>query len=324
MSAALEDITIDQGEHVVQFYALDSELLHSIGRYLSGGLQAGAAAIVIATEAHRDGLVAALTGAGLDPATERRDGTLILLDADATLASFMDDGEVDSDAFRHVIGTVVRRAGSGGRPVLAYGEMVAVLWEAGDVVAAIELEKAWNELAFELSFALVCGYRSESVLSDADADAMAEMCHLHSSVVNLPTRRSAVAAAGAEVSARFDPEHDAPRAARRFVTDVLRRWGHGLPLVEDAQLVATELATNAVVHARSQFRLAVRPHGSGVRLSVGDDSSATPTMQEPDPLSTSGRGLYLVATIAAQWGVEPTPGGKTVWAELQPPDARLP
>jgi hypothetical protein len=44
---------------------------------------------------------------------------------------------VDTDAFDEVVGGLVREASASGRPVRAYGEMVAVLWAAGDVAAAI-------------------------------------------------------------------------------------------------------------------------------------------------------------------------------------------
>ena len=319
MTPLLADIPLVQGDHVVQFYERDAELAHNIGRYLVDGLRAGAAAIVIATEAHREAFLTEIAAAGLDPLQQRDDGGLVLLDAAETVAMFIRDGQVDRDAFRRVIGPVVGDAGNGRRPVLAYGEMVALLWEEGNVVGAIDLEEAWNELSLEFSFTLVCGYSSESVTTDGLAEALEQVCHLHSSVVNPPvSHRPSVDPAGAQASADFDPEFSAPRAARRFVTEVLDGWGHRGSLLEDARLLATELATNAVLHARSPFSVSVRRHGSGVRLSVDDASHVRPTLREPRGLESSGRGLQLVAAIAARWGVDLTDDGKTVWAELRP------
>ena len=317
MTLSLADIPLVQGDHVVQFYERDAELAHNVGRYLIDGLRAGAASIVIATEAHRDAFVAEIAAAGLDPAQECRDRSLVLLDAAETVALLTRDGEVDGDAFRAVIGPLVRDASNGRRPVLAYGEMVALLWEEGNVVAAIELEKAWNDLSLEFSFTLVCGYSSESVTTDGLGQALEQVCHLHSSVVNSPVPHGS-SCDPSIVSARFDPELTAPAAARRFVSDVLNRWGHEASLVEDAQLLVTELATNAVIHARSPFTVSAEPSGSGVRLSIQDASSVRPTVREPRGLGSSGRGLQLVVAIAARWGVDLTDDGKTVWAELRP------
>ena len=102
------------------------------------------------------------------------------------------------------------------------------------------------------------------------------------------------------------------------MTDTLVGWGYGGSFMEDAQLVVTELASNAVVHARSPFSVAARAEPFGVRISVHDASPVTPTVREHDPLALSGRGLRLVAAIAADWGVDTTPDGKVVWAELRP------
>ena len=169
-------IAIDPGEHIVQFYDDEPELARTVGRYLSETVEAGAAGIVIATDAHRRAFAGQLAAAEIDVAKCVLDGTLTLLDAAATMAQFVRDGRVDRQAFRRVIGSMVGRAGATGRPVRAYGEMVALLWEAGDVVAAIELEECWNELSREFPFALLCGYHSESVLGHEHAEALRQVC----------------------------------------------------------------------------------------------------------------------------------------------------
>jgi hypothetical protein len=186
MTVELKEIVVETGEHVVQFYERDSELAETIGRYLTAAIEDGAVAVAIATEPHLHMLEAELEGAGLDPAECRLNGSLIVLDAAATMAQFVHQGAVDHAGFRRVLGAVVRQATETGKAVRAFGEMVALLWEDGDVLAAIELEKAWNELARELPFALVCGYRSESVQGDELAQALEQVCHLHSSVVSAP------------------------------------------------------------------------------------------------------------------------------------------
>jgi anti-sigma regulatory factor (Ser/Thr protein kinase) len=141
------------------------------------------------------------------------------------------------------------------------------------------------------------------------------------SSVPRPASLEASAALGlpdVEVAAVFPAQTRAPRSARHFVAQTLRDWGHGGLLLDDAQLLVTELATNAVVHARSPFSVVVRSEGAGVRLSVRDGSPMTPVMRDHDPIATSGHGLRIVDALAVNWDVEPKADGKTVWAELRP------
>ncbi len=99
---------------------------------------------------------------------------------------------------------------------------------------------------------------------------------------------------------------------RRFVRSTLHRWGHTGEAVEDAAVVSSELATNAVVHARSRFSVEVRARDGGLRVDVSDGAPA-PTggwsVQR-------GHGLSIVGALSDRWGVSAAPDGKTVWAEL--------
>ena len=81
------------------------------------------------------------------------------------------------------------------------------------------------------------------------------------------------------------------------------------------ELVVSELASNAVVHAGTGFdiRLTI---GSVIRLEVTDSSHAAPVLQRPSSRDLTGRGLRLVAASAERWGWNPTDDGKVVWAEL--------
>jgi hypothetical protein len=77
------------------------------------------------------------------------------------------------------------------------------------------------------------------------------------------------------------------------------------------------LATNAIVHACSPFSVLAHVHDSGVRVSVSDNSPVRPAIRASDPLAVSGRGLQLVEALSSDWGVDVTPEGKTVWADLR-------
>ena len=307
MSCVLEPHAVGAGQHVVQFYDRDADLLARAGEYLSGAARAGAVAIVIATEAHREAFQARLRDAGVDAAAARDEGTLVWLDAAATLARIMRDGHVDREAFLDVVGNVVQAAAATARPVRAYGEMVSLLWQAGNVIAAIELETHWNELTTAIPFSLYCAYRSESVSGHAHADALDRVCHLHSAIVPTPV---------ADTTARFAADATAPGSARRLIIDALRRAGHNTELLADVQIVITELAANAVVHARSPFSISIRSTGSIVRVRVRDRSHAAPTLRGDRGTTPQGRGMRIVAALSHRWGVDPAPDGKVVWAEL--------
>jgi len=106
------------------------------------------------------------------------------------------------------------------------------------------------------------------------------------------------------------------RSARRFVRQILTEWNL-LPLMDDAQLVVSELAANAITHAASDYRVRLTSSSRTLRIEVRDGGMGTP---EPQPKSTTnehGRGLLMVASIAASWGIERSEGRrKLVWAEL--------
>jgi anti-sigma regulatory factor (Ser/Thr protein kinase) len=300
------DIATDPRDHVVRFYDSDQELIETVGTYLADAVSSGEVAIVVATPDHSLAFVSAMAAAGLDPARAVEDGTLITLDAAETLACFLVDGHLDPERFDAVIGGLVRDASAGGRPVRAYGEMVALLWDAGHVTTAIELEGLWNHLRRDLPFSLLCGYRASSVAGDEHADAFHQVCHLHSEVVGAESTEEARAFAGEPRSARL---------ARLFVAETLRRWDlHDM--VDDAEAIVAELAANAVFHARSGFVVALSSDKGVVRLSVRDGSPVRPAVRAYLPAATSGRGLALVAAIAARWGDRCDGDGKVVWAEL--------
>jgi len=87
-------------------------------------------------------------------------------------------------------------------------------------------------------------------------------------------------------------------------------------LVDCVILAASELATNAVLHARGSLRVTLERTGPGeVRLEVTDGSSRLPLQRRHSQLAGTGRGLQLVGALAEEWGVEVLAGrGKVVWA----------
>ncbi|MEU4495913.1 ATP-binding protein [Streptomyces sp. NPDC023998] len=102
--------------------------------------------------------------------------------------------------------------------------------------------------------------------------------------------------------------------ARTAIRDVLPRWGVG-ELVPTAELLVSELVCNALRHATGPLHL-ILEQVSGVRCQVSDGSSKPPRPTDAGPEDEGGRGLALVDMLAARWGYEHSPMGKSVWFEL--------
>ena len=111
----------------------------------------------------------------------------------------------------------------------------------------------------------------------------------------------------------FTPHMGSPRAARAFVRRVLDEHATSADL---AVLLISELSTNAVLHARTDFTVRVSAVSTGVRVEVQDANERSPVIGHTPSEATSGRGLHLVQALASSWGVEGRPEGKIVWFEV--------
>jgi anti-sigma regulatory factor (Ser/Thr protein kinase) len=85
---------------------------------------------------------------------------------------------------------------------------------------------------------------------------------------------------------------------------------------QEAILLVSELATNAVIHGRTEFEVVVRLSPERLRIEVIDGNARPPSPVMVPTRSTSGRGLSIVQQIASAWGVEQHETGKVVWFEL--------
>jgi signal transduction histidine kinase len=173
--------------HGVQFYSQDRFLLEELSGYIGTALRAGRPAVVVATEAHRNGLLQWLTAQSLDVASLLEQGRLVVVDAAQLLAMFMQDGWPDEDRFNDVVGGIVARslacAGIAQPRVAIFGEMVALLWADGKAEAAIRLEQLWNGLARTKPFSLFCAYPMSSFNREEDSGLLLQVCNEHSAVI---------------------------------------------------------------------------------------------------------------------------------------------
>lgn len=120
----------------------------------------------------------------------------------------------------------------------------------------------------------------------------------------------------------------ATQHARRLVREILGDSDLDA-LADDACTLVTELVTNALLHGRPPVELTVEADpGTGARLEVGDTSSVLPLRTRATDDVMTGRGLALVESLAADWGVRRTDAGKVIWVDLRAgtngaaPDAR--
>lgn len=115
---------------------------------------------------------------------------------------------------------------------------------------------------------------------------------------------------------RLDAEPRSVGRARRFCTATLEGWGVGGELVDTCVLLVSELATNAVLHARTPFTVTIEGRPV-LRVEVHDGDPRLPHPRDYGPEASSGRGLHLVEMLAQSSGtVTHADGGKSVWFEL--------
>ena len=170
-------------DHFVQFYEADGFLLNSLSGFIGKSIKSGDGAIVVATEAHRNGLDELLQANGLDVAGARARGSYVALDAADTLAKFMVNGLPEPELFNDVIGRAVADVTDGRSRTRAFGEMVALLWAEGNFPAAIRLEELWNELQKVHSFSLFCAYPMNQFGGERFVEPHSSVCSVHSRVI---------------------------------------------------------------------------------------------------------------------------------------------
>jgi anti-sigma regulatory factor (Ser/Thr protein kinase) len=101
-----------------------------------------------------------------------------------------------------------------------------------------------------------------------------------------------------------------PARARRFVRQTVDRQVHR----DTIELLVSELVTNAVLYAPGRVELTIVQAGDRTRVEVRDASPQLPAMRTPD--LSGGRGLHVVESLAAEWGVDGHLNGKTIWFEV--------
>jgi anti-sigma regulatory factor (Ser/Thr protein kinase) len=127
----------------------------------------------------------------------------------------------------------------------------------------------------------------------------------------------------ADVASEFEPEGRSVSQVRRFLRRALQDLlddDRGSELADDLLLAVNELATNAVLHARTEYSVRVVIEPARVRVEVTDGNTRVPQPCLTPADATSGRGLAINDGSGLQWGIDRHAGGKTVWVQaLRPP-----
>lgn len=146
--------------HLVQFYGEEALLVRNVGTYLKEGVDHGDLIVVVATPGHLELFSQHLKSLGVPWDDLLRDGRITTRDAEQTLSTFLVGGEPDWALFETHVGRLVQelKARRGHAGLRAYGEMVNLLWQRGQLAAATKLEGFWNRLLERDSFGLFCAY----------------------------------------------------------------------------------------------------------------------------------------------------------------------
>jgi CheY-like chemotaxis protein len=177
--------------HAVAFYRDDASFLRAVGHFIEPALSAGSAVIVVATEAHRVGLVSTLQAQGLDIAAAIEQGRYIALDAADAVSTFMVNDLPDPARFLGVADNLITTAAKSGegehpRRVALCGECDPPLWTLGTGEAAIRLEQLWNEIAMRYDVDILCAYPLSSFHGgEQNSHIFQRICAEHSAVHGL-------------------------------------------------------------------------------------------------------------------------------------------
>jgi PAS domain S-box-containing protein len=212
--------------HIVHFYSTDAFLMDELKEFIGSGLSSGSSAVVIATKAHIELLARKLNQHGVNLVEAIAENRYQAIDAAELLARFFDRGKLSETRFYDAVGEVISKALLASRQtnrILAFGEMVALLWADGEAEAAIELEKLWNALARSFSFTLRCAYPMQGFRREEHADLFVKICAEHSHVISDGTDMAfsheydSRDASGSQASSgEFPPIRDWRKRERRF------------------------------------------------------------------------------------------------------------
>jgi CheY-like chemotaxis protein len=181
--------TLVGGQHTVQFHMNDRFFLDEVSRFVGSALRAGEPVVVVADEATRDGLAHRLHAQELDLGRLASRGQFVAHDSAKAVSRAMHGGYPDRDVLTEMIDDLERsRVASANRPdcrLNIVGDMNVSLCRNGDIEAAIEVERIWDDLTSGLPFFTVCSYPVDC-FERVGAELFGRVCAEHGAVTHTP------------------------------------------------------------------------------------------------------------------------------------------
>jgi DNA-binding NarL/FixJ family response regulator len=172
--------------HDVEFYSDDEAFVIGFAPFIEAALEAGNAVIVIATESHRKSLLQRLQEHGVDVDAAIEQGRYMSLDVADTLSTFMVNDLPDAARCLKVAGDLLIEAAKAAQRepprVAVCGECAPILWAQGEVDAAIQVERLWDEIARKHEVNILCGYVLNSFQREQESQVLQRICEEHSAV----------------------------------------------------------------------------------------------------------------------------------------------
>ncbi len=303
--------------HFVQLYGADERALaRNVARYLWDGLKLGEGLLVIATSEHSEAIERELTALGGDSHAAVQRNQLVFRDAKDLLASFMLDGQPDWSCFEKNVGAAIEtlRAGRDHTGLRAYGEMVGVLWSAGQVQSAIRVEEFWNRLLKSNDMKLFCSYPIDLFGEEAHGAAVDGILCAHTHLLPVGENGDLERALNRAMEEILAPEVNAP-ARIAIKTHSHPAWP-SMPTAEADLLsfrrIYSEFAGEVLARAREHYENEKR-----FRTLLENSFDAISLTDE------QGKVLYASGSTARVLGYEPEEIRGRSWFELAHPDDLL-
>jgi hypothetical protein len=172
-------------DHIVQLYQDQEFLNRAVCRFAAGAIANGEGVILVPTRAHWDAFCPRLQAEGVDVKDAQNSGQLTVVDADELLPKFMRNALPDAPIFIGLAAEVIAKARGGNRfpKVRWWGEMVNILWERGDVVASMNLEDQFDNLAHKHDIAIFCSFVMDNFNADVHSRMLPRLGENHSHLI---------------------------------------------------------------------------------------------------------------------------------------------
>ena len=172
-------------DHLCQFFDTDEARVEAVAAFAAEGLRSGDSVVLVTRIAHSTAVEQQLEAAEISVKNEVARGRLIIKDAVETLARVCPRGTPTAEGFDQSVGKVLRRLSERGR-VRAYGDMVDILAQRGDLDETLALEMMWNRLGEDISMSLLCGYSAAHFVSTSTHRSLRDICGAHTHVRRSP------------------------------------------------------------------------------------------------------------------------------------------